>query len=164
MKVFHGLWFELLNIASQSFKRLIKDNAVESSTEKVTCAEEFNQLSDKVTEIIFPEDSCDDITEVDFSRFKHLQRLEFNNRCLRNCTSFTIDGCGMLSCLVVGEDCFTNVDWKNMKNSDLTELGETGHSFTVKNCLLLNKIVIGKGSFVDYTNVVIQSNASKSEW
>ena len=81
-------------------------------------------------------------TTFNFSRFSVLEELVIGNDCYSNVELFKIDGLNELKSLKIGINSFTKEknSWRN----------DSSRSFSILNCIELESIEIGRYSFSDY--------------
>ena len=113
--------------------------------------DDIDSLDSNITSINIPDYSVNmvDYTTFNFSRFTLLEELIIGNDCFENVNEFKIDGLNHLKSLKIGAKSFT----KN-KSIFAWELDDEGNnpnrSFHILNCIELESIEIGRYSFSDY--------------
>ena len=111
-------------------------------TNDCSCIE---SIDSNVTSIHLPDQTCNnsEYTTFDFSRFTLLEELIIGNDCFMNVNLFKIDGLNHLKSIKIGKNSFTR-DKSGWGNNDPCL------SFSILNCAELNSIEIGRCSFSDY--------------
>ena len=104
----------------------------------------IESIDSNVTSIHLPAWTCNDLNYAtfDFSRFTLLKELIIGNDCFMNVDLFNIDGLNELKSLRIGINSFTKK--KNGSGND------SSRSFSILNCIELESIEIGECSFSDY--------------
>ena len=97
-------------------------------------------LYDNVTEIIVPDNRCNDIASLDLSRYTELESITIGVSSFRSLNEFRIDGFEKLENLTIGEGSFT----RNPNGADQYR------KFYLMNCPLLKEVRIGHYAFADY--------------
>ena len=105
-------------------------------------SQDMTNLSLSVTDLIIPSNSCNNLYDLDLSRFKLLQSIEIGDECFELVKTFKIEGLSRLKALIIGNNSFTQK--KNGNGNDLSK------SFHIMNCESLESIQIGEYSFSDY--------------
>ena len=105
---------------------------------------EILSFDQTITSIVIPNGSCNerDYTVFDFSRFTRVESIEIGNVGFSNVKTFQIDGLNRLKTIKIGKNSFTQ-----HKNSDGND---SSKSFHIMNCISLEAIQIGEGSFSDF--------------
>ena len=106
---------------------------------------DIESLDSNITSIDIPDYSInnEDYTIFDFSRFTLLEELIIGDECFENVDLFNIDGLNELKSLKIGWNSFTK-----KKNNDAAN--DPSRSFHILNCIELESIEIGGYSFNDY--------------
>ena len=73
--------------------------------------QDLTTLSLSVTDLIIPSNSCNDLYDLDLSRFKLLQSIEIGNECFELVKTFKIDGLNRLKSLNIGHYFFGKTDF-----------------------------------------------------
>ena len=104
----------------------------------------IESIKPKVISIHLSDWTCNDIdyTIFNFSRFTLLKKLIIGDDCFSNVELFKIDGLNHLKCIKIGNNSYTKNrnSWENNRN----------RSFSILNCVELESIEIGRYSFSDY--------------
>ena len=111
---------------------------------------DINSIDSGIISIFIPSYSLfDDLgyTLFDFSRFTLLERLIIGNDCFMNVNQFNINGLSELKSLKIGKNSFTLLK-KGKWDDDKANNGN--RSFHLLNCTKLESIEIGSFSFRDY--------------
>ena len=108
----------------------------------VASKRDFDEIDMKVTDLTICSNCCNEIKELDLSKFSFLQSIEIGDDCFGSVKTFRIDGLDQLKHLKIGKNSFTQE-----KNSDGADKSK---SFHVLNCKALKSIEIGKYSFSDF--------------
>ena len=118
---------------------------------------EIQSIDLNIKSISISNNSCNDsnYTIFNFSRFTSLEELIIGNDCFSNVNLFKIDGLNKLKSLKIGTNSFT-------KKKDYYGNDES-RSFHLLNCNELISIVIGEYSFSDYGGGFELVNLSKLE-
>ena len=105
--------------------------------------DDIDSLDSNITSINIPDYSVNDLdyTTFNFSRFTLLEELIIGNDCFENVNEFKIDGLNHLKSLKIGENSFIN------SGGD-----DSSRSFQILNCDELESIEIGRFSFRYYYN------------
>ena len=88
------------------------------------------------------------LNDFDISLFLNLEELIIGDDCFSNVNEFKIDGLNHLKCIKIGKNSFTLLksddkwDWNKVMNGNRT--------FRILNCIELKLIEIGEYSFSDY--------------
>ena len=105
---------------------------------------DIESLDTTITSITIPDHSVNntEYTIFNFSRFTLLEELIIGDDCFSNVNIFKIDGLNHLKSLAIGCKSFTQQkdNWNALKNSD-------SQSFAILNCDELKSINIGRYSF-----------------
>ena len=104
---------------------------------------DIKSLNTNITSITIPDCSVNNIeyTIFNFSRFTILEELIIGNDCFSNVNEFKIDGLNHLKSIKIGSNSFTKK--RNGYGND------SKRSFSVSNCIELESIEIGSHSFSD---------------
>ena len=108
----------------------------------VTESTKWSDVSLQVTDLTISSNCCNDVKELDLSRFKWLRSIEMGDDCFELVKTFKIDGLNELKTIKIGINSFTQK--KNSKGDDKSK------SFHILNCESLESIEIGEFSFSDY--------------
>ena len=103
---------------------------------------ELNAMDLKVTELVICSNSCNDLDDLNLSKFKWLESIEIGDNYFGSVKTFKIDGLNRLKTIKIGNNSFTQK--KNDKGNDESK------SFHILNCESLESIQIGKYSFSDF--------------
>ena len=139
-----------MRIASQNFKQMLlaSNNDVKLV---VRSKHDLENINDNTVEIRIEDDCCNDISELKISGCKKLMKLEVGNNACQNVDTVIIEDCNILQRISIDKDSFTSIpNWRELKDDDVERLNKPERSLTIRNCLMLEKIIIGEGSFVDY--------------
>ena len=114
---------------------------------EVTNSTDLTNLSLQVTDLLIASDCCNDIGELDLSKFQNLRSIIIGSDSFCSVKTFRIDGLNRLKSLKIGKNSFTelqaaNWDWKKAVNQS--------KSFHIVNCSELESIEIGEYSFSDF--------------
>ena len=115
----------------------------------------IESIESNVTHICLPDRTCRgmDCIIFDFSRFILLEELIIGDECFSNVNIFDIDGLSELKLIKIGKNSFTKE--KNGWGYDSSQ------SFSIFNCDQLESIEIGSGSFSDYRDLFALVNLPK---
>ena len=107
--------------------------------------EDIESLDSNIASISIPNHSINNgnYNTFNFSRFIILEELIIGDECFSNVDEFNIDGLNELKSLKIGNNSFTK-----KKNGEVAN--NTNRSFHVLNCIELESIEIGLYSFCDY--------------
>ena len=108
----------------------------------VTESTKWSDVSLQVTDLTISSNCCNDVKELDLSRFKWLRSIEMGDDCFELVKTFKIDGLNELKTFKIGINSFTQK--KNSKGDDKSK------SFHILNCESLESIQIGEYSFSDF--------------
>ena len=103
---------------------------------------ELNEVDLKVRDLVICSNSCNDVNELDLSKFQCLRSIEIGNDCFGSVESFKIDELSRLKTIKIGNNSFTQK--KNSWGHDKWK------SFHILNCESLKSIQIGEYSFSDF--------------
>ena len=84
----------------------------------------------------------------DCSRFTFLEELIIGDDCFMNVDVFNIDGLNHLKSIKIGKNAFTHLKGGDIWNDD--KANDESRSFSILNCIKLESIEIGWFSFSDY--------------
>ena len=119
---------------------------------------ELNELHILVTDLVISSNSCNELKSLNLNKYRYLKSIVIGDDCFENVDTFRIDGLHHLKSLIIGVDSFTH-----MKSSDLDNnksINES-RSFSILNCAELESIEIGSFSFSDYGGGFELRNISK---
>ena len=113
--------------------------------------DDIDSLDSNITSINIPDYSVNmvDYTTFNFSRFTLLEELIIGNDCFENVNEFKIDGLNHLKSLKIGDKSFTKEEFSIAWELD-DEGNNPNRSFHILNCIELKSIEIGRYSFSDY--------------
>ena len=103
---------------------------------------ELNEMDLEVTELVICSNSCNDMNELDLSKYEWLESIDIGDDCFGSVQTFKMDGLNRLKSLKIGKNSFTQA--KNSYGNDKSK------SFHILNCESLKSIKIGEYSFSDY--------------
>ena len=114
---------------------------------------EWENVSKRVTELVIPSNCCNEEkwSVFDVSELKCLKRIVIGDDCFENVDEVKLIGLKQLESVVIGNTCFT----KN-KSNWLPSVNPN-RSFYLKNCERLRELKIGCGSFSDYSVCEIEN-------
>ena len=117
----------------------------------VTNWNQLNTLNTTVTELTVPSNSLNDgsLTVLDLSRFKRLRKLVIGDECFMNVDEVKLIGLNTLKSVEIGMNSFTK--YKNDHGND------PNRHFYLKNCPKLKSLKVGRYSFNDYTVIEIEN-------
>ena len=117
----------------------------------VTNWNQLNTLNTTVTELTVPSNSLNDasLTVLDLSRFKRLKKLVIGDECFMNVDELKLIGLKALESVEIRMNSFTQ--HKNSYGFD------PNRHFYLKNCPKLKSLKIGHCSFSDYTVIEIEN-------
>ena len=113
---------------------------------------EWENLSKRVTELAIPSNCCNEVecSVFDVSELKWLKSIVIGDDCFENVNEVKLLGLEKLESVVIGKRCFTK--YKNV----WPEYNFDRH-FYLKNCERLRELKIGRWSFSDYTVCEIEN-------
>ena len=103
---------------------------------------ELNEMDLEVTELVICSNSCNDMNELDLSKYEWLESIDIGDDCFGSVQTFKMDGLNRLKSLKIGKNSFTQR--KNSNGNDKSK------SFHILNCESLESIEIGQYSFSDF--------------
>ena len=103
---------------------------------------EFDNLCMQVLDLTIASNCCNNVNELDLSRFEWLRSIEIGNDCFGLVKTFKIDGLNQLKSLKIGKNSFTGKKRSHSNNE--------AKSFCILHCESLESIQIGEYSFSDY--------------
>ena len=108
---------------------------------------ELNELHILVTDLVISSKSCNELKSLNLNKYRYLKSIVIGDDCFENVDTFRIDGLIKLKSLIIGVDSFTR-----MKSSDLDNNKSVNESrlLSILNCDQLELIEIGSFSFSDY--------------
>ena len=117
----------------------------------VTNWNQLNTLNTTVTEITIPSNNLNDasLTVLDLSRFRRLKKLVVGDECFMNVDETRLTGLYSLESVEIGMNSFTQ--HKNSWGND------PNRHFYLKNCPKLKSLKVGRYSFSDYTVCEIEN-------
>ena len=104
--------------------------------------EDLRNLNLQVTDLTISSNCCNDLKELDLSRFRWMRSIEIGNDCFGSVKTFKIDGLNRLKTIKIGINSFSQS--KNSNGNDSSK------SFHILNCESLKSIDIGEYSFSDF--------------
>ncbi|KAM7453662.1 hypothetical protein BLSTO_05589 [Blastocystis sp. subtype 1] len=112
---------------------------------------EWENLSNRVTELVIPSNCCNEAewSMFDVSGLKCLKSIEIGDECFENVNEVKLIGLNRLERVVIGKNSFT-------KNKNDAGNDPTRH-FYLKNCERLRELKMGCYSFSDYTVCEIEN-------
>ena len=119
----------------------------------INSIKELNNLNMEVTDLVISSNCCNDVDELDLSKFGWLRSIEIGDDCFGNVKTFRIDGMNQLKSLRIGKNCFTKVkqeEWDANYEAAEARANDLAKSFYIVNCESLEWIVIGQSSFADF--------------
>ena len=121
-----------------------KDNQVNVPTKRIEIynRSELNELNLKVTELVICSNTCNELNVFCLNKFKWLESLEIGDNCFEHVHTFKIYGLNHLKTVTIGKKSFTQK--KDRSGNDKSK------SFHIRNCPLIESIVIGEYSFSDF--------------
>ena len=123
----------------------------------VTNWNQLNTLNTTVTELTVSSNSLNDasLTVWDLTRFRRLKKLVIGDECFMNVDEVKLIGLNVLDSVEIGVSSFTK--HKNSWGND------PNRHFYLKNCPKLKSLKMGRYSFSDYTVIEIE-NVNALEW
>ena len=117
----------------------------------VTNWNQLNTLNTTVTEITIPSNNLNDasLTVLDLSRFRRLKKLVVGDECFTNVDETRLTGLYSLESVEIGMNSFTQ-----HRNSDGDD---PNRHFYLKNCPKLKSLKMGRFSFSDYTVIEVEN-------
>ena len=119
----------------------------------ISSIKELNNLNMEVTDLVISSNCCNDVDELDLSKFGWLRSIEIGDDCFRKVKTFRIDGMNQLKSLRIGKNCFTKVkqkEWDANYEAAEARANDSAKSFYIVNCESLERIEIGQSSFADF--------------
>ena len=106
---------------------------------------EWENVNKRVTELVIPSNCCNetDFSLFDVSGLKWLKSIVIGDECFENVNEVKLIGLDRLESVVIGEKCFTTC------KEDWPKRNENRHFF-LKNCERLRELKMGHHSFSDY--------------
>ena len=98
--------------------------------------------------IQIPNELCNHLKTMTVSQFTSLEELIIGNDCFENVDLFKIDGLNELKSLKIGMNSFTHL--KSNDRWDNDKANNPNRSFSILNCIELESMEIGEYSFSDY--------------
>ena len=92
---------------------------------------------------------CNDVTELDLSKYPLLRNVTIGDECFMNVNVFNITGLSELESVEIGENSFTRHKNDYGNNPD--------RHFHLKNCPKLKSLKMGRYSFSDYKVIEIEN-------
>ena len=119
----------------------------------VTNWNQLNTLNTTVTEITIPSNNLNDasLTVLDLSRFRRLKKLVVGDECFMNVDEVKMAGLKALESVEIGMNSFTQY-----KNTYYITADSNRH-FYLKECPSLKSLEMGRYSFSDYTVCEIEN-------
>ena len=120
--------------------------------ETVCSMSELTSLNAGVTHLTIGSNCMNENSTVllHFTRFTQLKELVIGDNCFMNVDQLNLIGLSKLRSVVIGENSFTK------KKNGFGK--ESNRRFYVKNCPSLRELRIGRYSFSDYASAVIEGN------
>ena len=117
----------------------------------VTNWNQLNTLNTTVTELTVPSNSLNDgsLTVLDLSRFKRLRKLVIGDECFMNVDEVKLIGLNTLKSVEIGMNSFTKEKYSSRYDPN--------RHFYLKNCPKLKSLKMGRFSFNDYTVIEIEN-------
>ena len=106
-------------------------------------------VSKDVTELMIPNNRCNDMTVLNMGAFTKLRVLSIGNDCFGRVSSVKLSGLSALERVVIGENSFTKQ--KNGYGND------PNRQFYLRNCPSLKELKVGHYSFSDYSVIEIEN-------
>ena len=106
-------------------------------------------VSKGMTELVFPNNRCNDMTDLNMGAFTKLRVLSIGNECFGRVSSVKLSGLSALERVVIGENSFTKQ--KNGYGND------PNRQFYLRNCPSLKELKVGHYSFSDYSVIEIEN-------
>ena len=158
---------------SESIRSVLKnENPKEMKTEPIVSvppkrieihnSSELFKMDLKVTELVICSNSCNDLNELDLSKFKWLESIEIGDDCFGSVETLKMDRLNRLKTIKIGKNSFTQ-----RKNGGYGN--DQSKSFHILNCESLESIQIGQYSFsivnhwnpfklVNIVSVILEAN------
>ena len=100
-------------------------------------------VSKDVTELMIPNNRCNDVVILNMGAFTKLRVLSIGNDCFGRVSSVKLSGLKALERVTIGENSFTKYkSWYN---------GDPDRHFLLQNCPNLKAFILGNHAFSDYT-------------
>ena len=103
---------------------------------------DLNAMDLKVTELVICSNSCNDLDDLNLSKYKWLESIEIGDYCFGSVQTFKIDGLNRLKTIKIGNNSFTQEKYSSGDDES--------KSFRILNCESLESIEIGRYSFSDF--------------
>ena len=103
---------------------------------------ELNAMDLKATELVICSNSCNDLNDLNLSKYKWLESIEIGDYCFGSVQTFKIDGLNRLKTIKIGMNSFTQEKYSSGDDES--------KSFHILNCESLESIQIGQYSFSDF--------------
>ena len=105
-------------------------------------------VSKGMTELVVPNNRCNDMTDLNMGAFTKLKLLSIGNDCFENVSELDLVGLSALERVVIGENSFTK---------QKTGYGnDPNRQFYLRNCPTLKELKVGRYSFSDYSVIEIE--------
>ena len=106
-------------------------------------------VSSHTTELVIGNGVCNDVIELDLSKYPLLRNVTIGNNCFSNVNVLSISGLSELEGVVIGENSFTKEKYILGNNPN--------RHFYLKNCPKLKSLKMGRYSFSDYSVIEIEN-------
>ena len=129
---------------------LIDDDVVIDWKPIVNSTSQLNRIPSSVTGLIVSENSCNDLTELNLSRFEMLKSFEVESNALRNVKNLTMNGLNGLVEFEVGNGGLNGVETVSIGSNSLNSLS----SFDFSPLSSVRVIEIGSESMNSVVDVI----------
>ena len=137
---------------NESIRCVLNGRQPEEMVERVTSgmkievcnSKDLNEITMDVERLVIDSLSCNDLTSLNLNRYELLKSIIIGNDCFENVNDFMIDGLNRLKLLKIG--------WGSFRNRKGVGRQKSNRSFSVLNCIELESIDIGGYSFNDFGN------------
>ena len=102
-----------------------------------------------MTELVISNGKCNDVTELDLTKYPLLRNVTIGDECFENVNELRLIGLNELESVEIGMNSFTQ--YENSYGND------PNRHFYLKNCPKLKSLKMGRYSFSDYTVIEIES-------
>ena len=130
---------------------LIDDDVVIDWKPIVNSTSQLNRIPSSVTGLIVSENSCNDLTEFDLSRFEMLKSFEVELNALRNVKNLTMNGLNELVELSIGSGSLNGVENVIIGSDSLNSIS----SLDFRPLSSVRRIEIGSRSLNNATSVTL---------
>ena len=125
----------------------VVDPSTKHSAMSISEPSNFMGMSCEVSNLTVASNSCNDCTELDFSKFSALHSIEIGDNCFGSVRKFSIERLRELKSIKIGRSCFSLV---NEQNWNSERANDADKSFCISSCKSLRTVKIGEWSFADF--------------